>query len=356
MKYIPVFVCLSATVLFLFLQQSKSRVFQGFFTDTQSPNSMSAAEPGHDENNFTRVQAPGKIEGATEAIELRARVQEQIVQIAVTEGAWVAQGEVLIRLDRDRLAQERDLALAAKNLAVAKKSRLISGARETEIATARLVYEAQLTPLWSAARALERGQKLFEQNAINRQSVDELQAELDSLKSNAAAAKTRLETLLLPAQADDVAAADADIQAAEAQLKIATLNLQRCDVLAPINGRVLKINARSGELTGPSSETPLVLMADTTQLFVMAEVDEFDALSIQIGQQCEIKTDAQILDTLTGQVVSIESIMHPKQVFGQWAAERIDTFSRRVKIAIKSNLDLPVGLPVDVIINSVPTK
>ena len=356
MKYFPLYIFLSATLLFLILQQNNSKIFQGFFTNSQSPDSIAAAERNHEATTFTRLQAPGKVQGATETVELRSRIEEQIVQIAVAEGDWVARGEVLIRLDRDRLAQERDLAQAAKNLAVAKKSRLVNGARETEITTARLVHEAQLMPLWSAERSLERFQKLFEQKAVSRQSVDQLVAKVDSLRSTAAAAKARLETLLLPARVDEVAAADAEIQAAEAQLKIATLNFQRCDVLAPINGRVLKINARLGELTGPSSSTPLILMSNTTQLFVLAEVDEFDALSVQVGQQCEIKTDAQIQKMIAGRVVSIEPIMHPKEVFGQWAAERIDTFSRRIKIAIKSNLDLPVGLPVDVIINSVPTK
>ena len=303
-------------------------------------------------NSSFALRASGIIEGRTETIDLRARIAEQIVSVHVIEGAKVAEGEVLISLDSERLIQQRDLAQAQLEMANAKKLRLTNGARNSEIETAKQEYEAWLAPLWNAERALERGKRLIESQAISQNEMDTLIANVESSRGKAAAAKARLDTLQLPARADELSAAVADVRAAEASLKIAEINLKRSLVLAPISGTILNVDARVGELTGPDVLEPLVVIADTSQLHAIAEVDEFDALSVQLGQSCEVTSDANEGVLATGRVVEVEPRMQPKKTFGQWAGERNDTFSRRVKVVLDEDLNLPIGLPVEVAIKT----
>ena len=62
--------------------------------------------------NGSTVRAPGRIEGRTEEIQLRARMTEQISAVHVQHGDHVRAGQVLVSLDSDRLVSERDLAAA----------------------------------------------------------------------------------------------------------------------------------------------------------------------------------------------------------------------------------------------------
>lgn len=300
------------------------------------------------------LRAPGKIEGTTETIELRTRISEQIVVVHVTKGIQVSRGDLLVSLDSVQLIQKRDLAKAQFEIAIAKKERLENGPRSSEIEAAHQDYEASVSPLWSAERALTRGIKLFNSNAISQQSLDELNANVNAIRAIAAASKARLTTIKLPARTDEMAAANAEMRAAESRLMIAQTNLERTQLRAPIDGRILDVKAKIGELTGPDSLEPMIIMVDTSQLHAIAEVDEFDALRVELGQRCEITSDASDGILAVGQIVEIEPQMQPKRMFGQWAGERNDTFSRRVKIALEDRADLPIGLPIEVAIKANP--
>jgi multidrug resistance efflux pump len=306
-----------------------------------------------DRTHQATVRAAGRIEGRTEAIELRARVSEQVREIHVREGQWVGKGEVLVSLDADRLTSEHDLADALLSEAEAKKLRLENGYRESEIETARSEYEAKLARLAGAEKSHQRAVALLATNAISTQELDDRLADVDSWRATSAAAQKRLELLELPPRDDDLLAATAAVRAARSRREIAQINLDRSRILAPCEGKILAIEAEPGELTGPDSPTPLVVISDTSQLRAMAEVDEYDALKIALGQACQITADGAEGILAEGQVVEIEPRMNPKKTYGQWAGERTDTFSRRVWIALeKTSLDLPVGLPVDVYIEA----
>ena len=297
------------------------------------------------------IRAPGRIEGRTETVELRARIAEQIREIHVDLGEWVSAGDLLVSLDSDRFQGERDLAEALVAEARAKKLRLENGFRESEIAAAREEFEAAKAQLQGAEKRHARGKRLVGGDAISEQALDDLLTNVQTWRANAAAAKQRLETMELPARADELLAASAAVRAAEARLKIAQIQLDRCQIEAPASGKVLAIEAELGELTGPDVVEPLVIMADTRNLRALAEIDEYDALQVRVGQQAEITADGADGVIARGSIVEIEPQMNRKRVFGQWAGERTDTHTRRVWIGLTTEQDLPIGLPVDVYVD-----
>lgn len=298
------------------------------------------------------MRAAGRIQGRTEEIELRAQLAEQVQKINVVKGQWVSTGDVLLNLDPSRLTAERDLAAAMLALARAKKVRLENGPRSTEIETARQEYQATMARLAGVQKAYDRNMELSRNDAVSKQTLDENYASLHSLQAMAAAAQGRLDTLLLPPREDELLAADAEIKAAESRLKIAQINLDRTQIKAPSDGRILGLEAEVGELTGPDSPQPLIVMSDTTQLRAVVEIDEFDALKVKLHQRCQITSDASEGVLATGEIAEMEPQMHPKRLFGQWAGERSDTYSRRIWVNLESSLDLPIGLPVDVFIEA----
>jgi multidrug resistance efflux pump len=335
----------------LFFVENQTRPGQVFLRST--PAALRLRTEAH-----PVIHASGRVQGRTEEIELRSRLTEQISEIHVTKGQLVSKGTVLLSLDAAKLSHERDLAQAMLSIAVANRDKLENGSRASEIETTRQEYEATLARQLRAEKSYERGKLLAENQAISQEAFDELAGEVSATRAIAAAAKGRLETIELPARDDDLMAACGTVRAADARLNIAQLNLDNAQVRSPIDGRILYVEAEVGEQTGPDSPEPLIIMADTTQLRVVAEVDEYDAMKVRLGQPCEIRADATEGLLASGHIAEIEPRMKPKQLFGQWAGERTDTSTIRVWINLIEIQDLPIGLPVEVLItdHKVPAR
>ncbi len=301
------------------------------------------------ENAF--VRASGLVKGRTEEIELRARLDEEISDVRVARGQWVDKGTVLVCLNSKSLSHERDLAEALLAVELATKDRLENGLRPSERDTYRREYEASLARYEHAEKSYARGVQLMESQALSHQSLDDLFSELEATRALAAAAKQRFETAQMPARDDELMAANGAVRAAQTRLKIAQLKLEYTQIVAPIDGQILSIEAEVGELTGPQSEEPLIVISDTKQLRVVAEIDEFDALRVQCGQLVDIHSDASEGIVASGRLTEIEPRMEPKRLLGQWAGERTDTSALRVWIDLQEAPTLPIGLPVDVFIH-----
>ncbi len=137
----------------------------------------------------------GRIEAA-EFVELRPRVAGTVDKVHFTDGATVARGQLLFTIDPRPF--EAEVARAAAQVAAARA--------RAELASAELA----------------RAEKLLQNKAISKQEADQLAA------GNRTSA--------------------ADIEAAEAALKVARLNLSHTAVRAPIAGRISRASVTAGNL------------------------------------------------------------------------------------------------------------
>jgi multidrug resistance efflux pump len=87
-----------------------------------------------------------------------------------------------------------------------------------------------------------------------------------------------------PARADEVAAAEARLAAAWARLQLAQADLAKTCLTAACGGRILRVFAEPGELAGPTSTQPILLLADLSKRRVRAFVEELDAPRVKVGQ------------------------------------------------------------------------
>ncbi len=86
-------------------------------------------------------------------------------------------------------------------------------------------------------------------------------------------------------------AIDAQIHQLEATLKIEEENRQQTQVLAPIAGTVVTLNARAGQMVSTSQPAvPLVRIADLSKLTVAARVAENDVTRLRIGMPATFTT------------------------------------------------------------------
>src|SRR5439155_2846698 len=110
--------------------------------------------------------------------------------------------------------------------------------------------------------------------------------------------------------------AQGDAEQAEGALKIAQtalararLDLERCDLRAPIGGEVIECNVRIGQSASTgSSAPPLFIIADTLRRMVVeAAVVEADVGTVAPGQEATFTVDAFPGRTFAGTVESVGS-------------------------------------------------
>lgn len=174
------------------------------------------------------LEYTGTIE-AHQVVELRARVAGFLDQILFKPGAKVAKDDLLFVIDK----------------------------RPYEAAVARA--EAQLASDQAAVQAAESDAKIAGELAAQR-------------------AGSEIDRILKVGRRDSARAAAA---AAQAELTRSRLDLEYCEVRAPISGRITKNLVDSGNLVGQGLPTPLATLVATRPVYVSADVSESDLLAVR---------------------------------------------------------------------------
>lgn len=118
---------------------------------------------------------------------------------------------------------------------------------------------------------------------------------------------------------------EANLKQAMAQRDEVTILLDRLTLRAPRNGTMLQVNVRAGEYAMPGSSEPLMLLGETEQLQVRADVDEVNAplVTPHAAGTASIKSLADQQIPLT--FVRIEPYVVPKKSLTGENNERVDT-------------------------------
>jgi len=342
-------------------------VFLGLLIDAQSRTPVTRPA---EQSVPAAISASGRIEGATPEIELRTRLAGRIVELLAVEGQCVHQGDVLLRLDDQQYRYEVALARAELKLAEAQLARRVNGARSQERAEAAAMCQAKLAELERAELSWRRIDGLRRHMAVSQQEADDQRTLVASLKAEVAAVKARMELLEAPARADEVEMDKARIEAAKAKVQMAEVELGRAELRAPRDGQILKLHVEPGELTGPDSAKPAVVMTDTSRLHVRAFVEELDAPRVKLGMTATIHADGLPGQQFQGRIIRLSPRLSRKELFSDDPAEHQDVKTREVWLELLAqgteeklgyqmagSVGLVVGLPVDVIVdpNSVPS-
>jgi len=166
------------------------------------------------------------------------------------------------------------------------------------------------------------------------QQISAAQARLDSAIQSVTTARARLNNVIAPARAQDIALAEAQIS--QAQANLANIEKQIADSVlkAPLKGIVTEINYDVGEQFGVTGQ-PAVKMLANNNFEIEVDISESDINKIKIGDETTVTVDAFSDDLVfSGKVVFIE----PAQTLAQ------DVVYYRVKIEFtelnKINTDL----------------
>lgn len=266
------------------------------------------------------VHALGRIEPAGGVIGVAAPMGDRILRVLAREGQRVAAGQPLAELDSRELRElERQVVRAqlteaqarwkAEEQSAAARIRAAELALEEaeshgeQIEAEREKVEALRLRAEQARRDAERlaalGDELVTAQQRERQTLLVRQAEAEWSAARAALAlaetKDRLARENAQAQLDAARAAKDQVLSAipveslAAQYALVDAQLRRAWTPAPTDGVVLKILGSPGDLTGGG---PILQMADTSRMAVIAEVHEDSIKRIRVGQSARITSRA----------------------------------------------------------------
>ncbi|HWL94128.1 MAG TPA: biotin/lipoyl-binding protein [Phycisphaerae bacterium] len=247
------------------------------------------------------VTATGVVE-AKQFIQIKCKASGIVEDIAVLEGQMVKQGDILCVLDPidEKRQVEARQAEADRSKSVLEKTRVALKKTEADLplqrkSSAERLKDAEAS-LTTAVYNFEKIEKMSdtitsEQERITVKAtrdraaaaVEMAKIELESAKSN--------EVLLLQSAQEDVVQAEAAYQSALKNLEDAKQRLAETTVRAPSDGMVYSIQTRQGEAIQSGTQsltggTPLMILADVSSMFVIAQIDEAD-----IGEIRDIAPD-----------------------------------------------------------------
>jgi multidrug resistance efflux pump len=297
------------------------------------------------------IYARGRVEGATPEVELKFRLTGCVEKVLVRENELVRPGQVLVQLEDEHYRQEIALAEADVTVAEAQLERLLNGAHPKERLQAAAMLQAKQAELDKATLFWQRISELSQSKAISQQEADNHRAQVASMTAEVEAAKAKAALLEEPARNDDVRIEKARIAAAKARLQLAKVQLQYTRLTAPTAGRVLKVDVEAGELVGPTSEKPAVILADTSRWHVRAFVEEMDAPRLRVGMTAKAAFDGIPDRKFSGRIVRLSPRMGRKELWSDRPTERLDTKTREVWIELEPSESLVVGLRGDVTID-----
>jgi HlyD family secretion protein len=128
--------------------------------------------------------------------------------------------------------------------------------------------------------------------------------------------------------------------------------LDKMTVRAPIDGTVLQVNVRVGEVVSPGSPQPPLQVADLSALCVRAELDERDLGSIRVGQAVTVRAAAFPDREFEGSVSSIAPLIESGRLEPPGSRNQAELDVVRVTVGLTGAGELTIGMKADVYFRS----
>jgi RND family efflux transporter MFP subunit len=245
------------------------------------------------------VRRPIEVVGtltADEEVTVSAETEGKVARILADLGDRVRAGQVLVELDREKLQYRVDQQRAALARARARYGVAGDGEAFPAIAETPDVQKAA-AELAQAEQAFTRAQELNRRNLLPRQQLDDADATLRARRAGYEAAAQNAKNLR------------ADVDAAEANLKLAERELRDATLRAPFDGYVSQRLVSPGEYV--KVQSPVVALVKIDPLKLTAEVPERLAPWVTTAQPFTFTVDAYPDTPLAGTIARISPAVNP---------------------------------------------
>jgi len=301
-----------------------------------------------------RVAGSGLVEPATEIMNIGTSISGTVQSVSVKEGQLVKKGDILFTIDQRDTVAQLGAAKAKLEVATRKVEQLKSMPHAEDVDRATAIVAQRQSAVNDATLRLERLNAVEDQSAISANERPTRMFEMSLTKSRLDEAKSELARMMIGTYPEDLAVAVAEAKVADADVAMLQTDLLQSDVKAPIDGTVLRVNARAGEFASAGAlREGLVVMGQLTPLHIRVDVDELDAWRFDPnGKAVAMLRGGKIVEFPIEYVRTVPVVI-PKRTLTGENSERIDT--RVMEMIYRFTQDNPKVLPgqlLDVYIDS----
>lgn len=237
------------------------------------------------------VTASGQVQAHTK-VDLSPDITGRVVRLGVKDGDQVTRGQFLLQIDpaQYQAAVERAAAAVAANRA------------QLEQANANLAQ---------AQRAYDRTAELKRRNPtlVSNEQIDQLRTAVDVNKALTEASRH-------------------GVDQASAGLRDAQSSLSKTTIIAPMTGKITRLNIQLGETATPGTFSKdigtLMTISDMSTLETKVKVDETDVSHIAVGDSAEVQLDALPDTTFMGRVTEISNSSLKQAASGNASDQAVD--------------------------------
>lgn len=290
-------------------------------------------------------EQPGRMVGTLERdrVELTVESNEPIQAIELEYGQAVSTGDVILRQAPERFQGHLDQARAQRDQAAARLAELRRGPRPEDIEQARALLAGDEATTRNTRANLEREKDLFQRGLGQEQELDRRRTLYDDAVARERASRQALERLLNGTTVEELAQAEAALEAAEAMVSLAELDVERAVMTAPVDGILDRVWFQLGERPTPGATVAVILDARRSyaRIFVPAELKA----RIGPGEKLTVAVDG-VAEPLTGTVrwVSADASFTPYFALTEYDRSRLAYLA---EVDLEDADGLPSGVPLE---------
>ncbi|MEN8150362.1 MAG: efflux RND transporter periplasmic adaptor subunit [Planctomycetota bacterium] len=223
---------------------------------------------------------------------LSAEIAGLVADFPLREGDVVEKGKTTV-CELKRTTLLIDLAEAEALLARAEAT------SDTAAETALATLEELAALMDQAERERVRAEELLEKQVITQSEYDRTTAEATAAKSRHARAKKNYELARKGAD-PEAKAREAEVRRAKARLDRVKDQIEKCRIVSPVDGRVVRRHTEIGAWLNPGS--PVIEIVTLDPVLVRIGVGEKNIAKIAVGNPVIVRVDAHPGRVFTGKV------------------------------------------------------
>ena len=271
--------------------------------------------------------------GNFEATEIMSSAQAsgQLILLSIEEGKELIKGELVGLIDTNLFSIKKEQIIA--------KKKAVSTQTDNILAQIETLEEQKKTMLISK----ERIDKLFKDGAATQKQVDEIDGQLNVINKQIKSIKTQNASIL------------SELLALNKQIDELDYYISKCKITNPINGIVLTKFAEESEIVAQGM--PLYSIANLNELTLRIYVDAIQLSQVKIGDKVEV-----LIDKTKDETQKLEGVIRWISAQAEFTPKIIQTKNERVslvyavKVTVKNNGYLKIGMPAEVNFNNKNSK
>lgn len=269
----------------------------------------------------SKVTASGEVR-PVKFYDLTAEVAGRVEQIYVSEGDQVKKGQALVRVDPTQFTSQFAASEAGVRVTQAEAMNQFVAVQQSEnnvnqaranLAAAEADLERSKSDFQYAENEYGRYQQLVESGVVNKSQFDQVKSRFEQARAVVTAQQSRVTQLKVQVHDSELAverarsalkSSEEREKQSQAQLSIQADQLKKTTRFSPIDGVVSSLPVKVGQYALANfSTTPLMTVADMSQINAEIKVDETDIADVQVGQKAKVKVDALGDTEIEGDVI-----------------------------------------------------